>query len=293
MISRLAFCIALICSLPLALHAQSTEEAIKARLKNKPLYLRGFWGDDRLSFDSAGRLRSKSYPVSFTLAGFNLQRIRLQKGQLILDGARMGLELSGTKPQRVPLQRTDTPPPPITMDQLTPQSFDEFIHIEIAARPDGDYGTALDQIFVDGFENLAPLVPFYWSKFASEHFSASKKPAAAPLPASNSSGETKKQPPTMAPILLTSAEPQFTDSARVLRYGGISIIQISVRPDGTVNNPIIVAPIGIGLDENAIIALLHYTFKPATQNGQPITSEITIAVNFETERSKITKPANP
>ena len=261
MISRLAFCIALTCSLPLALHAQSTEDAIRARLKDKPLYLRGFWGNNKLSFDSTGHLIGKSSPVSFTLAGFNLERVRLQRGRLILDGGRMGLEFPHGKPQRVPLE--------------------QIMHIEIATNADGDYGPALDAIFVDGLADLTPMVPFYWSKFAHEHFAhddfAVSDKSVTALPHANGGADPQKRP---FPILLTDTEPQPTESARALSYGGVCTIRITVRPDGAVADPVVVTPLGLGLDENAIVAGLHSTFKPAMQDGQPIASEMQIQFKF-------------
>jgi TonB family protein len=263
MISRLAFCISLICSLPVALHAQSTEDAIKARLKDKPLYLHGFWGDDYLTFDPTGHLGFKSYLVPFTLAGFDLRKVQLKQDRLILEGARMGLEFSGANPLRVQLK--------------TPNRYYESIHIEIAAPFDGDYGPALDQIFIDGLENLAPLVPFYWRKYASEHFATSPKPAAS-TPVSKSSSDPKDRPDF--PVLLTSAVPTYTDSARMMSYNGKTLVRVTIRPDGSVNNPVIVLPLGLGLDESAIIAALHYTFKPAMQHGKPVAFEINLEVSF-------------
>ncbi|HEU5342541.1 hypothetical protein [Edaphobacter sp.] len=83
--------------------AQSTEAAIKARLMNQPLYLRGFWRNNDLHFDSYGQLKDHSNPVSFTLSGFELVHVALEPNRLILTGRRIALEFRDNKVKRVPI----------------------------------------------------------------------------------------------------------------------------------------------------------------------------------------------
>jgi hypothetical protein len=117
----------------------------------KPLYLRGFWNDDTLHFDPTGHLIGTSDPISFTLSGFDLKGIRLQQNKLILEGQRIGLELADNKQKRVPLQIGK------------PHHLkDETMNIEVDVSPSGDYGPALDAIFVEGLADLVPSLPSYW-----------------------------------------------------------------------------------------------------------------------------------
>jgi hypothetical protein len=138
------------CGLLPALHAQSTEADLKARLMDKPLYLRGFWRDDKLQFDSTGHLLGNSDPVTFTLSGFDLKKVHLKQDKLILEGRRVGLELAANKQIRVPL--------------------DTSIQIDIATSPTGDYGPALDAIFANNLVDLVPTLPFYWQPYAVKNF---------------------------------------------------------------------------------------------------------------------------
>jgi protein TonB len=39
-------------------------------------------------------------------------------------------------------------------------------------------------------------------------------------------------------------------------------------------------PLGLGLDERAIAAAALWRFRPATADGQPVASAVTIEVNF-------------
>ncbi|WP_433967589.1 energy transducer TonB [Tunturiibacter gelidiferens] len=54
-----------------------------------------------------------------------------------------------------------------------------------------------------------------------------------------------------------------------------------VEPDGTISHPAIIRALGLGLDEDALVAVLRYTFKPAMQDGKPVQVELNVDVNFE------------
>jgi TonB family protein len=240
------------------LQAQSTEADIKAKLMDKPLYLRGFWRENNLHFDSSGQLQGKSDNITFTLGGFELQSVKLKPDKLILEGHRIGLELADNKQKRVRLQNS--------------------IHIEIAANPAGDYGTALDAIFVDGLPDLAPLLPAYWQDYAQRNF----------LLATPTSRPTQQQwPPKRVaskltpPKLLRSAEPNLNQEARNLKYGGPVIVNLWIEPDGSITHLTVRQAVGMGLDESALAAVQHYVFSPAKDNGTPVRVELNVFVNFQ------------
>jgi TonB family protein len=259
-------------------NAQSTETELNLRLKGKPLYLRGFWRDDKLHFDSTGRIIGGSPgPLAFTLSGFDLKNVYIKPNKLFLEGQRVGLELAGGKQKRVPLRFGEPRHPE-----------DELIHIEIDANPNGDYGPALDAIFVEGIANLVPSLPFYWKNYAQKNFLPA---TAAPTPptASTSAKEVAPQgppPPRIgreikAPRLLHSAEPTFNNTARTLMYGGKSLVNLHVEPDGTVSHLSVVQALGLGLDESALLAVQKYTFSPAMMDGKPVLVELNVEVNFQ------------
>jgi TonB family protein len=271
------------CALVPALHAQSSESDLKARLMDKPLYLRGCWRDDTLQFDSSGQLKRSSGVVSFTLGGFDLKTLHLKKDKLVLEGRRVGLELGDNKQLRVPLNVGKLGSPE-----------DESIHIDIAASPNGDYGPALDAIFADGLAELAPSLPSYWRVYATKNFipvdsavpSSTKSLAPTksdPIQQSSGSPETKPGrvgPGVKAPTILRMTEPEFNDAARKLKYGGNVLINFWVSPDGTVSHLSLLRPVGLGLDEHALAALQKYVFSPATLNDKPILVELNVEINF-------------
>ena len=275
---RCIFAFIYICSLAVITQAQSTEADLNSRLMDKPLYLRGFWRDDILHFDSTGHLRGTSDPVTFTLSGFDLKKVHLKKNKLILEGNRVGLEFSNNKQKRVTLQVGNWH-----------SHKNESIHIEIDANPNGDYGPALDAIFVEDIPNLVPSLPFYWKSYALKNFlPAIAAPPTQPAPSAPSSEATSQETKPRRiggeiapPKLLHSAEPQFTPTARALLYSGTTLVNLHVETDGTVSHLSVVRPVGLGLDESALAAVQQYTFAPAMMNGKPVLVELNVEVNFQ------------
>jgi TonB family protein len=272
--TRSIFILLFVCSLGSALKAQLTEGDIKARLMNQPLFLRGCWGDDKLHFDSVGNLKDKSSVVPFTLCGFEFKDVHLKQDKLILQGRRIGLELKDDEQFRVPLNA----------GKIGSQE-DESIHLEVAASPTGDYGPALDAIFVNGLPNLIPLMPAYWKPYSLKYFTPMVETDAS------TTEQTSQQPPApkparvggaiKAPKLLYAKEPTFNDFARRLQYSGVVVVNLHLEPDGKVTNLSIVHALGMGLDERALAAVQKYTFSPATQNGIPVLVELNVEINFE------------
>jgi periplasmic protein TonB len=84
-----------------------------------------------------------------------------------------------------------------------------------------------------------------------------------------------------APIALNEVEAEFSDEARRAKYQGVCLIQMIVDAQGMPQNPRVVRPLGMGLDEKALEAVRKYRFKPAMKNGKtPVPVMITVEVNF-------------
>ena len=84
-----------------------------------------------------------------------------------------------------------------------------------------------------------------------------------------------------APVALLTPEAEFSDEARRAKYQGEVMITLIVDAQGNPQNPRVVRPLGMGLDEKALEAVRKYKFKPALKDGKtPVPVIITIAVNF-------------
>jgi TonB family protein len=82
------------------------------------------------------------------------------------------------------------------------------------------------------------------------------------------------------PVPIFTPEAEFSDEARREKYQGVCTISIIVDAQGNPQNPRVVRPLGMGLDEKALEAVLRYRFKPARKDGKPVAVRMAVMVNF-------------
>ena len=83
-----------------------------------------------------------------------------------------------------------------------------------------------------------------------------------------------------APVLIYAPMSEFSDEARRNKYQGVCMISLIIDVQGTPRNPVVIQPLGEGLDEKALEAIARYKFKPGMKNGRPVATRIVVAVNF-------------
>lgn len=74
------------------------EAELKARLTGRPLYLRGLWLGEDLHFNMNGDLIGQSPKGSFTLCGVYIDKVRVTKRTVELEGVRFGVHFEGEAP---------------------------------------------------------------------------------------------------------------------------------------------------------------------------------------------------
>jgi TonB family protein len=82
------------------------------------------------------------------------------------------------------------------------------------------------------------------------------------------------------PIPISTPEAEFSDEARRQKYEGVCLISVIVDAQGDPQSPRVVRRLGMGLDEKALEAVMHYKFKPARKDGKPVPVRISVMVNF-------------
>jgi TonB family protein len=248
--------------------AASSKSELKDRLLHQPLYLRGMWVADQLAFDGDGKLTSPSPKTSFTLSGIEITKVDLKSDQLLLEGHRVGLELSGAEPVRVVLQVGDLK-----------KHTEESISIRIA-RPGGDDFTAvLDSVFTGNLATLVPDLRAAWQAYAA---TAILHDSSAPPDIYPDVGKVYRVGGDVSePYQLSGMEPEFNDYAKILRYQGKVRIRFILGKDAVVSHCVIVQPIGLGLDEAAVAAVEHFLFAPARLRGKPVAVSVEVEVNFQ------------
>ena len=84
-----------------------------------------------------------------------------------------------------------------------------------------------------------------------------------------------------APVVLFAPEPEFSEEARKAKVAGNVLVYLQVDPQGRPQHVRVLRGIGMGLDQKAIEAVRNYKFKPAMENGHPVTVEMNVEVNFQ------------
>lgn len=260
---------------------QRNGQAIAERLIGKQLFLRGFWANDNLKFNSQGQLQSSTETVPFTESGIDVRSVRINGNSLIVEGQRMALEfLPNDEMRRIPAKT---------------EQDNGAITLEIQADSAGSYDKALNAIFASDLASLAPSLPTYWQAYALQHFlpfsstatlekESYTKPTSADDNTAPSDGDRAMhvggsvKPPT----LLRTYNPAFTDLANAQKFSGNVKLYLWFDSDGKVSHVSIARPAGLGLDEAAIAAVEQYQFQPATRNGTPVTVDLYLDVSFKT-----------
>jgi len=83
------------------------EDQLKLLLVGKTMYLRAGYQENNLEFDEHGRLQGHSPQGSFTLSQIQINKVKLSKRKLELEGDRYALHFLGAAPYEDPTAATD------------------------------------------------------------------------------------------------------------------------------------------------------------------------------------------
>lgn len=86
-------------------------------------------------------------------------------------------------------------------------------------------------------------------------------------------GPTKPRP-------IYAPNPEYSDQARKAKVQGTVMLVVTVTASGDVADAKVVKGLGSGLDEKAMEAVRTWKFKPGTEDGAPVKSEINVEVSF-------------
>lgn len=87
-------------------------------------------------------------------------------------------------------------------------------------------------------------------------------------------------PGIVAPELIHSVEPEFSDEARRDKFPGLCVVDVIVDAEGRPTHITVEQHLGEGLEEKAIEAVEQYRWKPARYHGQPVPVRVRVVVNF-------------
>jgi len=82
------------------------------------------------------------------------------------------------------------------------------------------------------------------------------------------------------PVPIFRPEPEYSEEARKAKYQGAVLLSIVIGADGKTSQIRVIKPLGLGLDEKAIEAVLKWRFRPSQKDGRPVAVTANVEVNF-------------
>jgi TonB family protein len=82
------------------------------------------------------------------------------------------------------------------------------------------------------------------------------------------------------PIVLFAPDPEYTIEARKANVQGIVVVAVNVGIDGIARNIKVERGLGMGLDQKAVDIVYEWLFRPAMENGKPISKKLNVEVVF-------------
>ncbi|HEY4904703.1 MAG TPA: energy transducer TonB [Candidatus Sulfotelmatobacter sp.] len=83
-----------------------------------------------------------------------------------------------------------------------------------------------------------------------------------------------------APKVIYQQDPILSDEARHAKYQGTCVLWLVVDSAGRVRDVRVSRPLGVGLDQKAVDAILKWQFLPSRKDGEPVSIEIAVMVEF-------------
>ncbi len=83
-----------------------------------------------------------------------------------------------------------------------------------------------------------------------------------------------------APVPIFKVEPEYSEEARKAKFQGTVLLAIVVDEAGKTANVRVVRPLGMGLDEKAIEAVMKWRFRPGYKDGKAVPVMANVEVNF-------------
>ena len=83
-----------------------------------------------------------------------------------------------------------------------------------------------------------------------------------------------------APSVIKQVQPDYSEQARKARLQGTVIVALVVDETGKPRDLRVIRPLGLGLDEKAMVAVRQWMFKPGMKDGKSVATQATIEVTF-------------
>ncbi len=302
----------------------ANEDELRQGLVGKQLYLRGLWLGDDLHFSLHGDLASQSPKGSFTLCEMEIERVRMTKKKVELDGVRYGIHFEDEGnwgEQAASFDRIRVTPKKkhltITIDRqqvIVPkkkkQSSQKAGAVSepgnpqaAATEPVAGVGVsettqdpakaaavleqAMNKIFAPALDGqMIAQMPDYWRYFYQAQMDHKSIEPTDP-------NIVRPGPGVEGPKLEKNLVAASNDYAQKSQVAGVAIYKVILGTDGKPMAVAVFRPIGFGLDENAVTAIEKSQFSPAMKGGKATASVVDVDVTFRIYSKRTSQAPGP
>jgi TonB family protein len=236
--------------------------------KNQIVTLRAFYDGSTLQYSPDGTFLKGGKPGPWTLdACVRIQSVSLGSKQLRITGRRLWFVYEQKQKKLVP--------------GLGPQ-----VTVAIASKPAGvsisSLQAAMSKVFLTGTENFVNFVPDYWKPYLLHpEMSTEEIDAALGLRPYHA---VKSRRRVMAGKRIGGVGPRYLEDAKRAGISGTVFLGVTIGPDGKIRREVIIQPVGMGLDDEAVKAIETWRYRPTMLNGIPVRVVTRINVKYQMER---------
>jgi protein TonB len=189
----------------------------------------------------------------------------------------------GGQPDKAPVAKGN--PPKFAREMLNPPKAPPLEQPKIAIAPAIDVDPSLKMAKTDLPNFGMPNSPLVGTSMGNGHGNGIGSGTGGGLGAGSGGGTgggvRRIGGGVSAPRVLFAPEPEFSEEARKAKVAGNVLVYLQVDPNGKPTHVRVLRGIGMGLDEKAVEAVSQYKFKPAMEDGKPVTVEMQVEVNFQ------------
>lgn len=293
--------LALACALPLrAAGKKAIESAFNQAYAGKTVLLRTFHNGRTLHYSATGNFIKGGEPGPWTLDAYiKIKEAKLKGNELLFKGNRLDFIYSIDDRK---------------FDSVVGPKVSVAFNLGPASTSISSINKAVTKVFTGNGQKLTDLVADYWKAYLS-HSGASlldlcefELPLLADWKTTTPSRDRKDcaelgwntnfnlEPPNpfadknspkpagkqgfTPPVALFEPQPPYTPEAREAKLHGAVVLMAAIAADGRVGKVLILKPLGMGLDDEAVKKVRTWKFKPAMRDGKPIPEAVTITVHF-------------
>jgi TonB family protein len=283
----------------LVLTAESQTQDPRPRLNDeyegKTFLLRGFYSGDGLLYDAQGALIGRGDSGDWTTDGFvTVDSVYASGPQIVVESRRLLIVYTDHKFQFKPTQE-----PGHSKKEKHPVRLKMTVDFGNEIPSDEKAEAALSRIFLTAQDDFSDLVPEFWKPCISGGRSGKDgncafSPDVLVVPGVAALGETPPVtdlPDQISPVFrvgngvspprpIYKPDPDFSESARQVKFQGTSTLSLVVNQNGVPTNIRIVQPLGSGLDAKAVQAVKEWRFDPAHKEDRPVAAQIMVEILF-------------